>query len=189
MAENASVTTVVRTASMGVIVRMATWECFVISGAVSLLPRWTASGRRWFHWHKRCTVTWNNFNFFAGEGRCLNGGTCSNDYGYCLCPFGYSGQFCEISELGVALEIIHHLTMFTYMTSLHSTLTVSPNTMYCIVLAMWIQMRCKIVVTCCQSCCHDVAMVITVIPCCTYYWNTWQWHFEGATVAVHCCKK
>ena len=43
---------------------------------------------------------------FAGEGRCLNGGTCSNDYGYCLCPLGYSGQFCEIGESGVALQIV-----------------------------------------------------------------------------------
>ena len=29
-----------------------------------------------------------------GEGLCTNNGTCS--YGYCYCPFGYSGKYCEL---------------------------------------------------------------------------------------------
>ena len=35
-----------------------------------------------------------------GPSMCLNGGNCSI-YGYCNCPFGYTGQFCETSEFGL----------------------------------------------------------------------------------------
>ena len=33
-------------------------------------------------------------SLIEGVGRCTNNGTCFD--GYCSCPYGYNGQFCQI---------------------------------------------------------------------------------------------
>ena len=40
-----------------------------------------------------------------GPSVCLNGGNCSI-YGYCNCPFGYTGQFCETSKFGLVVVLV-----------------------------------------------------------------------------------
>ena len=49
----------------------------------------------------------------TGSILCLNGGTCSG-YGYCYCPYGYTGQICETSQFkleAVVAVILHHAVM------------------------------------------------------------------------------
>ena len=42
---------------------------------------------------------------YVGPSMCLNGGNCSI-YGYCNCPFGFTGQFCETSKLGLVVVLV-----------------------------------------------------------------------------------
>ena len=54
---------------------------------------------------------------YIGPSVCLNGGNCST-YGYCICPFGYTGQFCETSKLALVVVLV----------DVHScVITVSPH--------------------------------------------------------------
>ena len=41
----------------------------------------------------------------TGSILCLNGGTCSG-YGYCYCPYGYSGQICETSQFRLEAVVV-----------------------------------------------------------------------------------